>query len=553
MTEQSRAGDPSATAKDKDPRGGLSAAGRKKFGVKKGVGSFASAGDSDKKRWVRWALRFTKTPRPLTDDKGQPTRYALMFRAWGEPVPTSVSAVKAVHSKAIARAKQLGMGQYEKAEQPLFEHEWESTDGRPEATSCAVCGVNSYSDEHVEGARLAQAERAESIARTHARVAVQRLDDSTYQRLLRQYGPQVAARRVDAVQTAPQGLPPMPPTGPAEEHVDGPTPRQVESQAIAENSRTPEAGGPHPFMQAEFPDDQDQPRCRLCGGDEPSHKEFLPEIPIAAAATVTARSEAPVVKEGQALPLPDESIKAFLTEVNGRTLLTAPANVFTSETEKALHANKHFLWMQGRFVGAEKANRNGAFWKTEDLELGELTVRHGPLNWLHEARHVIGTIASTQLITREQAADRDVEQPYIQAASAIWRWIYPDEAWVVEQASDAQKLWYSMECISEEVACVGDNGCGAKASYGDYMQGKGGTCAHMVEKSATRHFANPTFLGGAVIVPPVRPGWAEADATVMRQAAGLAEHAFEQAGKPDVAASEWEQLMAQVVRFSGAS
>ncbi len=58
-----------------------------------------------------------------------------------------------------------------------------------------------------------------------------------------------------------------------------------------------------------------------------------------------------------------------------------------------MHANEHFLWMQGRFVGAEKANRNGAFCKTEDLELGELTVRHGPLNWLHESKHVIGTIA----------------------------------------------------------------------------------------------------------------------------------------------------------------
>jgi hypothetical protein len=42
--------------------------------------------------------------------------------------------------------------------------------------------------------------------------------------------------------------------------------------------------------------------------------------------------------------------------------------VFT--IEQALHANQHFLWIQGRFVGAEKANRNGAFWKTEDLELG---------------------------------------------------------------------------------------------------------------------------------------------------------------------------------------
>ena len=37
--------------------------------------------------------------------------------------------------------------------------------------------------------------------------------------------------------------------------------------------------------------------------------------------------------------------------INGKTLLTAPANVFTVEREQALHANEHMLWMQGRFVG----------------------------------------------------------------------------------------------------------------------------------------------------------------------------------------------------------
>ncbi len=336
----------------------------------------------------------------------------------------------------------------------------------------------------------------------------------------------------------------------------GVTPKQAEDRTIAENAQTPQAKGPHPFMEAQFNDDAGNPRCLLCGQGMATHKVFEPEIPIAAAensgvrATLTERPATPVLAEGTSIEPPDTA-KAFLTEVNGRTLITAPANVFTTEAEKALHANEHFLWMQGRFVGAEKANRNGAFWSTEDLELGELTVRHGPLNWLHEARHVIGTIADTRMVKRDEQLAMDLDQPHISALSAIWKWIYPDEAWVIEQASDAGKLWYSMECVSKEVACVGENGCGAKASYGDYLQGKGATCAHMTERSATRHFANPTFLGGAVIVPPVRPGWAEADASVLRQAASLAERSFDQAGQPDVAASEWEQLMAQVLRFAG--
>jgi hypothetical protein len=108
MTDQ--AAGPSATKNDKNPKGGLSAAGRKKFGVKAGVKSYSSAGDSDKKRWVRWALRFTKTPRPLTQPNGEPTRYALMFSAWGEAVPKTAAAVRAVHAKAESRSKTLKMG-----------------------------------------------------------------------------------------------------------------------------------------------------------------------------------------------------------------------------------------------------------------------------------------------------------------------------------------------------------------------------------------------------------------------------------------------------------
>jgi len=48
----------------------------------------------------------------------------------------------------------------------------------------------------------------------------------------------------------------------------------------------------------------------------------------------------------------------------------------------------------------------------------------------------------------------------------------------------------------------------------------------------------------------VRPGWADADATVLRQAAAFSEKAFEDAGQPDMTASEWEHLMADVLRFA---
>lgn len=267
----------------------------------------------------------------------------------------------------------------------------------------------------------------------------------------------------------------------------------------------------------------------------------------------------------------------FVVDAGNKTVITAPASVLASVVETAGRkpsvqeiADEHLMWMSGRFVGADLPNRNGALWSAGDLELAQTTVAHGPLNWLHEERHVIGTIARARYVSVDknipvapkveaflsepsdpatiEVASQAVVQPHIVADAAIWRWIWPDEAYVVQQASDAKMLHYSMECIAQSVECAGDNGCGESSSYTDYLAGS--SCEHIRERSSVRRFVNPTFLGGAVIVPPVNPGWAEAEASVMKQAAKLAENAFDQAGQPDVTASEWERLMAEVLRFA---
>ena len=107
-----------AKAKYKNPKGGLSAAGRRYYkrtegaNLKPGVKNYSKASTADKKRWVRWALRFAgrSTIPPLRKPNGEPTRFALMFTAWGEPVPSSVESVRRVYKKALSRRDQLGMG-----------------------------------------------------------------------------------------------------------------------------------------------------------------------------------------------------------------------------------------------------------------------------------------------------------------------------------------------------------------------------------------------------------------------------------------------------------
>ncbi|WP_257169050.1 DUF6321 domain-containing protein [Bradyrhizobium sp. SRS-191] len=94
--------------REKDPRGGLTAAGRRAFaerdgahlrpGVTKKVSEMTP---QEMRRKGSWAVRFYgRDPLPpLVDAKGQPTRLALSAHAWGEPVPRTVAAARKIAAK----------------------------------------------------------------------------------------------------------------------------------------------------------------------------------------------------------------------------------------------------------------------------------------------------------------------------------------------------------------------------------------------------------------------------------------------------------------------
>ena len=256
--------------------------------------------------------------------------------------------------------------------------------------------------------------------------------------------------------------------------------------------------------------------------------------------------------------------KGFLTEINGRVILTAPASTVSIASElpkelaerweQAASGNPFMMWLQGRFVEAEKANRNGAFWSTEDLQFGEMSVRHGPLNWLHEETTIVGTIADNALIHpgRETAdINGPMPRPYIAAVSAVWKWVHPEKVQAIEAASEQGRLYYSMECVAREMSCVSDEthtGCGQSFDYVTAMTQPNQTCEHIAARSSARRMVDPAFLGGAVIVPPTQPGWGSANLEVMKQAANLAEQTEAAAG--DMSEAQWTALMTQVLRFA---
>lgn len=90
---------------NKDPHGGLTAAGRRYFARKEGAhlkpGVQGPADTPEKMRRKGSFLRrhFAHLRGPLRDAEGKPTRLALSAHAWGEPVPKTIAAARKLATK----------------------------------------------------------------------------------------------------------------------------------------------------------------------------------------------------------------------------------------------------------------------------------------------------------------------------------------------------------------------------------------------------------------------------------------------------------------------
>ena len=109
----------SKAAKTRDPKGGLTAAGRAAFKRKQGANlkpgvkkAMAEMTPDEMRRKGSWAARFygRETLPPLTNKNGEPTRFALSAAAWGEPVPKTEAAARKIAAKGerlLARYRRL--------------------------------------------------------------------------------------------------------------------------------------------------------------------------------------------------------------------------------------------------------------------------------------------------------------------------------------------------------------------------------------------------------------------------------------------------------------
>ena len=112
----------------KDPKGGLTQAGRDHFketegaNLKPGVKGPANTPEKQKRKGSFLRRHFANPQAgPLTDEKGEPTRHALSAAAWGESVPKSEADVKKLAKKGSE----------------LLEQYHESSDAKPKAKTPA--------------------------------------------------------------------------------------------------------------------------------------------------------------------------------------------------------------------------------------------------------------------------------------------------------------------------------------------------------------------------------------------------------------------------------
>lgn len=93
----------------KDPKGGLTAAGRRHFNreqgsnLKPGVKGPANTPEKMRRKGSFLTRFFTNPSGPMKDDNGKPTRLALSAAAWGEPVPQNMEDA----SKLAAKGRRL--------------------------------------------------------------------------------------------------------------------------------------------------------------------------------------------------------------------------------------------------------------------------------------------------------------------------------------------------------------------------------------------------------------------------------------------------------------
>ena len=224
--------------------------------------------------------------------------------------------------------------------------------------------------------------------------------------------------------------------------------------------------------------------------------------------------------------------------------------------EKHVVRNPAFKWVLGKFVQTDQANQNGHVFDLEEMKTAKDSVLHAPMNMLHRPKQIVGTYVATEMIyptgadaqSAAEAAGLAVETtPYLEALAAFWRYYFPEEYDMVERAHSTGNLFFSMECVPEKLRCELD-GCGREFDYKGRQDPS--YCDHLNQPRSRKLMMHPHFTAGALIIPPARPGWRNADVKELAMATDEERQAlYDQISEaaPHLDAKAWEGLMERLM------
>lgn len=220
--------------------------------------------------------------------------------------------------------------------------------------------------------------------------------------------------------------------------------------------------------------------------------------------------------------------------------------------EPLIRRDPHLRWMVGRYVEADRPNKNGHIFPLDDLRAKVLTIPDKPLNVLHDPRHIVGHYRASELIvpTSVSGAAAISVNPIVETLSVLYAWYAPEHVTKIEAAHKSGHLAQSMECVPDQLKC---GTCDATHEYKGRAHPS--YCACLQQPGSAKHLLGGVFSGGGVIYPPAKPAWASADITEFHawmertledpQAATVYDQVASEF--PHLDKAEWEQIMLEVM------
>jgi hypothetical protein len=256
----------------------------------------------------------------------------------------------------------------------------------------------------------------------------------------------------------------------------------------------------------------------------------------------------------------------FITGSQAR-LLDDGSTGLKAWAERHVRSDPDIRWILGNYVEADAPNSNGHIFPLAELQAAQHTLAGKPLNMLHREQHIVGAFAGAQLVdaqgkewghstevatsmellTSAENVKTVMPNPYVEAVAGLWHSRFPDEYFEIEKAHKEGSLYLSMEAIPEAVSCPS---CQVEAVFAGFESDL--YCDHMQGPTGPKILHRPIFAGGAIIIPPVRPGWNRADIRTIAQAHERAEEAYTAMASemPALEPDQWEWLMAEVVTMA---